>query len=201
MVGCGWTGFVRDASTPLSPLLSVHLVQEGGGISGDGHRGALDHGAWWRAGRHAGRLLLPSLGFFLLQPLFGHLSPIHSCVGTRLGLWRPDSGWRRWRSGGRMWMMSMWGLWGAAGILRRCHGLLLARCGIRIAGCHQGCGHGLLRCCKHVISAAAAASSRAAASAVTVLTGGPLGRCCVGVLSLSGHSCYSVKHLGRHISR
>lgn len=45
IVGCGWIGSVRDAWTPLSPLLSVHLVQEGGGVSGDGHGRALDHGA------------------------------------------------------------------------------------------------------------------------------------------------------------
>ncbi len=67
---------------PPSLLLSVHLVQEGSGVSGNGHGRALDHGAGWRSGRHAGRLLLPPLGFFLLQPLFSHLTPIHGGVGT-----------------------------------------------------------------------------------------------------------------------
>ncbi len=223
---------------PPSLLLSVHLVQEGSGVSGNGHGRALDHGAGWRSGRHAGRLLLPPLGFFLLQPLFSHLTPIHGGVGTwpggntdgvlvlcsvmynvpstdaaieviiiettqknktkekkktwtfvkeqmhqkplirikmftalnfhtensscdmvlhlrqqrqhSLGLWCPHSRRRgRW-CGGRMLMVSVWGLWGAAGILGRGYGLLLARCGVRVAGRHHGRGHRLLGRCEHL---------------------------------------------------
>ncbi len=61
-----------------------------------------------------------------------------------LGLWCPHSRRRgRW-CGGRMLMVSVWGLWGAAGILGRGYGLLLARCGVRVAGRHHGRGHRLL---------------------------------------------------------
>lgn len=51
-----------------------------------------------------------------------------------------------------------------------------------------------------MISAAAASSSCTAASAVTILTGGPLSRCGVGVLALSCDRCDGVEHLGCHVS-
>ncbi len=41
-------------------------------------------------------------------------------------------------------------LWGAAGILGRGYGLLLARCGVRVAGRHHGCGHRLLGRCENL---------------------------------------------------
>lgn len=75
--------YMRRLNTSLGPALSIHLVQQWSGISSDGHGCALDHGAWGRSGRHAGGLLLPPLRFFLLQPLFGHLTPIHGGVRAR----------------------------------------------------------------------------------------------------------------------
>lgn len=61
-------------------VLSIHFIQQGCGVSGDGHGCALDHGAGGWSWRHP-LGFLPSLCFFLLQPLLRHLAPVH-CRGV-----------------------------------------------------------------------------------------------------------------------
>lgn len=48
---------------------------------------------------------------------------------------------------------------------------------------------------------AAAPATTAAACAVSILAGGPLCWCGVGVLALSGHRGNGIEHLGGHVSR
>lgn len=65
-----------------SPLdLAIHLIQQWCGVSSEGHGRALDHGAGRRSWGHSGPRLL-ALCLFLLEPLLGHLSPVHRCVGS-----------------------------------------------------------------------------------------------------------------------
>jgi len=77
--GCLSWGAGGCSESPLR-VLSVHLVQEGRGVSGDGHGRALDHRAGRRPRRHP-LGFLPPLCFFFLQPLLGHLAPVH-CGGV-----------------------------------------------------------------------------------------------------------------------
>lgn len=82
--GWRWVGGV--VCTPLC-VLSVHFIQQGRGISSNRHGCAFDHGAGGRSWGHPCGFLSP-LGLFLLQPLLGHLSPVH-CWGVAAAAARP----------------------------------------------------------------------------------------------------------------
>lgn len=214
-----FTGEVGTGVRSAPPsVLSIHLIEQRCGVSGQRHGRALDHGARRGPRRHPLRLL-PTFCFLLFEPLLRHFAPVHGCrAAARLWLllWSapPGGGGGGRRAGGmsvvtavvsvvavvrHVTSVVVGGLRRGAGVLRGAHDLLLTGRGVRVAGRHHRRRHGLLRRRKYVVGGRAASSPGAAS--VAVLTGAPLSRRRVRILGLARNRGDGVEHLGRHVAR